>query len=178
MSSRIGEPHQSSYRVREPHRSCPFDATHQILPHRMAQHIIKCRKNHKGMEMKTCTFNATHIISPAEYQSHILECPDKAIVERSIYRFPDIGDALDNIKKEGNKQCSKTVCDEDWDQELAEKADNAKVVKKYNFTRPPPPGMMGKSGKREWRLAEIDRVKKIEKIYTKVQNKSYISFNE
>ena len=150
-----------SYRMNERHLTCPFDATHTILPHRMPQHLIKCRKNHPGMDMKTCPFNATHLIVPAEYKSHIVECPNKAIVERCIFKYPDMEDALDNLQSESNKKSSKTVCEEDWESELSDNPDNAKIIIEYDFTRPPPPGMKGRAGRREWRVSEIERVNRL-----------------
>ena len=149
-----------AYRITEPHRTCPYEPTHQILPHRMPQHIAKCRKNHPEMDMKTCPFNATHVILSKDYEAHLLECPGKAIVERDIYRSK-VEDALD-IKKKWNTMPSESVWEEDWDSELVENPVNVnELIVSKEFTRPPPPGMKSKSGRREWRLAEIDRVTRI-----------------
>ena len=112
------------------------------------------------MDMKTCPFNATHVILSKDYEAHLLECPGKAIVERDIYRSK-VEDALD-IKKKWNTMPSESVWEEDWDSELVENPFNVnELIVSKEFTRPPPPGMKSKSGRREWRLAEIDRVTRI-----------------
>lgn len=151
-----------AYRIKESHLSCPYEPTHQILPHRMAQHIIKCRKNYPELDMKVCVFNATHVIPTKDYQAHILECPDKAIVERDIYRRQEVEDAMEIKRKEWITMPAESVWDEDWEKEMVENPYNAKeAIISKEITRPPPPGTMGKSGRRAWRLAEIERVNRI-----------------
>lgn len=151
-----------AYRLKEAHRTCPYEPTHQILPHRMPQHIAKCRKNYPEMDMKTCPFNATHVTPSKDYQAHILECPDKAIVERDIYRRQEVEDAMEIKRKEWITMPTESVWDEDWESELVENPYNCKeAIISKEITRPPPPGLLGKSGRRAWRVAEIERVNRI-----------------
>ena len=115
------------YRRREPHKSCPYDPTHQILAHRFAKYLVKCKKNHPDCDMKTCPFNATHVIPTIEIQAHLLECPDKGPVEREIFIHKAVEKVLD-IKKNSNTLPSKKgVCEDDWELDLKQNPYNVKV---------------------------------------------------
>ena len=88
-----------AYRLKDSSKTCPYDPGHPILSHRMAQHIIKCRKNHPEVNMKTCVFNATHVIPKKDFLVHILECPDKRLVESHYSRCQEVEDAMEIKRK-------------------------------------------------------------------------------
>ena len=136
------------YRRRESHKSCPYDPCHQILPHRFAKHLVKCKKNHPDCDMKTCPFNATHVIPTSEIQAHLLECPDKGPVEREIY-IPKAVEKVLDIKNSNTLPSKKGVCEDDWELDLKQNPYNVKVSIKT------------KSFYLKWRLAEIDRVTRL-----------------
>lgn len=139
---------------------CPFNAVHQILPHRMASHIAKCWKNHPDADVKRCVFNATHIVKTPLFQAHILECPDRAIVERDIYRRQKAEDEMRG-RPQQTTIAPAPVCDEDWDSEMVDSSYNPSEHVVYKeITRPPPPGM-GKAARRAWRAKEIERVQRL-----------------
>ncbi|XP_074656592.1 uncharacterized protein LOC141909842 [Tubulanus polymorphus] len=64
---------------------CPYDPSHQeIRVRRLPYHLMKCRRNHAGLEYETCPFNARHEFPAPEKRYHIANCPDKAILELQI----------------------------------------------------------------------------------------------
>jgi hypothetical protein len=58
---------------------CPFDPYHKIAAYKLANHILKCRKNHVELDkaLEKCPFNALHRFLPKDREQHILECIDK-----------------------------------------------------------------------------------------------------
>lgn len=69
--------------------TCPFNKFHQILPHRIHYHLIKCAKNYPEVEMQICPYNATHLIPKCEdLGAHMAECLDRRIVEVQHYNVP------------------------------------------------------------------------------------------
>lgn len=45
---------------------CPYNASHRMLAHRLALHLVKCRRNHPDVEKVRCPFNSTHLINKPE----------------------------------------------------------------------------------------------------------------
>lgn len=45
---------------------CPYNKAHRMLAHRLATHLVKCRKNYPETEKVTCPFNSTHLINKPE----------------------------------------------------------------------------------------------------------------
>ncbi|XP_069979151.1 uncharacterized protein [Penaeus vannamei] len=151
------------YRSLEKLLTCPYNPSHQILPHRMAQHLVKCKKSHPEADMKVCVFNATHVVPTHLYQVHILECPDKAIVERDIYRRREVENKL-QAKRQAPRPMIPThaVCtEEDWDSETVASSYNpTEHIIHREIARPPPPGL-GKAGRRQWREVELERIRRL-----------------
>ncbi|XP_063585530.1 uncharacterized protein LOC134762958 [Penaeus indicus] len=143
--------------------TCPYNPAHQILPHRMAQHLVKCKKSHPDADMKVCVFNATHVVPTHLYQVHILECPDKAVVERDIYRRREVENKL-QAKRQTPRPVISThaLCtEEDWDSETVASSYNpAEHMIHREIARAPPPGL-GKGGRRKWREVELERLRRL-----------------
>ncbi|XP_071545955.1 uncharacterized protein [Panulirus ornatus] len=157
------------FRAIEKLKPCPYNPVHQILPHRMAQHLVKCKKNYPNADMKVCVFNATHVIPTPEYQAHILECDSRSTVERELYRRKETDRELlyNRQMAESRHQVaqpqarSDSASQEDWDSEmvLSSYNPNESIVYK-EIPRQPPPGL-GKAGRRKWREREIERVQRL-----------------
>ncbi|XP_037776351.1 uncharacterized protein LOC119573271 isoform X1 [Penaeus monodon] len=113
--------------------------------------------------MKVCVFNATHVVPTHLYQVHILECPDKAIVERDIYRRREVENKL-QAKRQTSRPVISThaVCtDEDWDSETVASSYNpTENIIHREIARAPPPGL-GKAGRRKWREVELERLRRL-----------------
>ncbi|CAL4074963.1 unnamed protein product, partial [Meganyctiphanes norvegica] len=136
-------------------------------------HYIKLRHMTTTANQKSETFSLLHIallafgitvvISPAKFvnKAHIIECPNKAIVERDIYRRQEIEDAMEIKRTACISMPSVSECEETWDQESGWTPYNPiETMINREITRPPPPGLMGKSGRRAWRQTEIERIRR------------------
>ncbi|XP_042863172.1 uncharacterized protein LOC122247709 isoform X2 [Penaeus japonicus] len=151
------------YRSMEKLLTCPYNPSHQILPHRMAQHLVKCKKSYPDADMKVCVFNATHVVPTHLYQVHILECPDKAIVERDIYRRREVENKLQaKVQTPRPVISTHAVCtEEDWDSETVASSYNpSEHIIHREIARAPPPGL-GKAGRRKWREMELERIRRL-----------------
>lgn len=47
--------------------SCPLNKAHQVVKHRMAKHLVKCRRTHSTAGLKECRFNSTHLVPEADF---------------------------------------------------------------------------------------------------------------
>ncbi|CAL4119003.1 unnamed protein product, partial [Meganyctiphanes norvegica] len=117
------------YRTTEKLVPCPFNESHQILPHRMALHIIKCRKNYPDVEMRTCQYNATHIIPVADYDEHMTKCTDKGLTERATFYRQELEKKQppNNRKREAVNVQDLKSGEENWDSDIV-------AVASYNPT--------------------------------------------
>ena len=42
-------------------------------------HLVKCRKNHAGSDLKVCPFNASHHVPAPEEEFHMKTCSDRKV---------------------------------------------------------------------------------------------------
>lgn len=140
---------------------CPYNSSHQIIPHRMAKHIIKCKKNYPDAQMKVCIFNAVHVVPVHQYQAHLLECESRELVEREVYCRPRVVQTTPLAKAEALPVQDGIAKCENWELECVQSSYRPEEHVIYKeFTRPPPPGL-GKAARKQWRLSEIDRVNRL-----------------
>lgn len=60
---------------------CPYNKTHTMPAKRLQYHLMKCRRNFRGIEFATCPFNARHVMPKRDIRHPIANCPDKAMLE-------------------------------------------------------------------------------------------------
>lgn len=149
------------YRMMEKLEPCPYNICHQILPHRMAKHIVKCKKNYPNADMKVCLFNAVHVVPTPKYQAHLLECEDRGLVERELYVKPSMVSSAAVVRPQpvpvqhGNIKC------EDWESECVQSSYSPEEHIIYKeFIRRTPAGL-SKGARKAWRLQEIQRVNRL-----------------
>ncbi|CAG7836154.1 unnamed protein product [Allacma fusca] len=97
---------------------CPYEKSHRILPTRMANHLDRCRTNHKnklqsrGLSERyiNCPWNEHHIIPEVEASYHSAQCGS---------RYKNTQEELEDIKRYAPKD--KIICPpelaqftEDW----------------------------------------------------------------
>lgn len=51
---------------------CPYDASHCIRPARLANHLLRCARNHQGSNLVRCPFNSCHLQQPDQLQVSLL----------------------------------------------------------------------------------------------------------
>ncbi|XP_070495782.1 gametocyte-specific factor 1-like [Chironomus tepperi] len=91
---------------------CPFNKAHLVVQHRMANHIVKCRKNQEIYGVKECRFNSSHILPLCEIKSHEATCPDRVVIESFIKH------RMNQPQSSGVSSTSRSTikkCDDDWD---------------------------------------------------------------
>jgi len=57
--------------------TCPYNSSHQILPHRIQTHLKKCEKQYPHLNLEKCIFNSCHRIEPGKMKLHQQDCPDR-----------------------------------------------------------------------------------------------------
>jgi len=67
--------------------TCPYNPSHQITVERIQFHLVKCRKNHAGSDLKVCPFNASHHVPAPEEAFHMKTCSDRKVVEMEKYSW-------------------------------------------------------------------------------------------
>lgn len=67
--------------LHNPFVRCPYNKAHEVPKLRLQRHLLKCKKQYAGQDMKTCPFNATHIIPAKSLQNHISTCVDQNVIE-------------------------------------------------------------------------------------------------
>ncbi|XP_045120009.1 uncharacterized protein LOC123509639 [Portunus trituberculatus] len=149
------------YRQIEKLVPCPYNSSHQIIPHRLAKHIVKCKKNFPNADMKVCLFNAVHVVPSHQYQAHLLECDSRGLVERELYFKPSVTSNAPEVKPESVLVQNTTAIAEDWETECVQSSYSPEEQSLYKeFVRRTPAGM-SKSARKAWRLNEIQRVNRL-----------------
>lgn len=99
---------------------CPYNSSHQVVKHRMAKHLVKCRRTHSTLGTKPCKFNINHVLPESDIIIHEATCPDRLLVERFMTQKQE-NSAF--VGKKGIKTTStmsnsnNTNDEEDWDKE-------------------------------------------------------------
>lgn len=149
------------YRMTETLEPCPYNSSHQILPHRMAKHIVKCKKNYPNADMKVCLFNAVHVVPAHKYQAHLLECEDRGLVERELYAKPSMVSSGSVVRPEPVPVQNGDVKCEDWESECVQSSYSPEEHIIYKeFIRRTPAGL-SKGARKAWRLQEVQRVNQL-----------------
>ncbi|XP_042228159.1 uncharacterized protein LOC121870398 [Homarus americanus] len=152
-----------NYRANEELLSCPYEPSHQILPHRMAQHLVKCKKNYPDADMKVCPFNATHVVRTIHYQKHIVECENRDTVELELYRRQGMNRLPPERQVLKPHVTHPAANEEDWDKEaLAASYNPTQRIIYKTIAREPPPGF-GKASRKLWRTREAQRIELLRK---------------
>jgi len=60
---------------------CPYNRSHHVRVRRMPYHLIKCRKNHQGVQYSRCVYNANHLFRETEIRRHLEVCPDRSFID-------------------------------------------------------------------------------------------------
>ncbi|XP_045623049.1 uncharacterized protein [Procambarus clarkii] len=149
---------------------CPYDPSHTVQPHRLAIHIVKCKRNHPDMDMVPCHYNATHVLPSSKIKAHELECAEKHKNEVEFYQKRETCRRLQSeqhVIDSRNRVLVPPVInqgdlEEDWDNDLVESSyDPTKSMLLKKIARKPPAGL-SRSGKLDWRTNEIERVQALE----------------
>lgn len=108
--------------------TCPYNACHQILPHRFGVHLVKCKKQHPHLSVKICPFNVLHHVLTEKYEEHLSKCTDRAIVEnnRVVIKHPyddapkpiPMGSGSTGSRPGHGQQQRKDPDEEDWEAEM------------------------------------------------------------
>ncbi|XP_037942063.1 gametocyte-specific factor 1 homolog isoform X1 [Teleopsis dalmanni] len=137
---------------------CPYNSLHTMPKNRLQQHLIKCKRQHPNVVVRTCKFNLTHVLKESDYQEHVLNCPDRKIIAEfmsaggvdpveTIKRSPteDDGDNWDDCDYEESNEVNKFKSKPTLlvRAQGYTKSERRKFVdeefKKRNESKPPPP---------------------------------------
>lgn len=91
--------------------TCPYNASHQILPHRFMTHLTKCAKSYPEIILQKCIFNATHLLPPEEIKQHQASCPDRISFEKAM-------NPIDNGYQFDAPERPQINDDDDWEEEV------------------------------------------------------------
>lgn len=136
--------------------TCPYNPSHQITVERIQFHLVKCRKNHAGSDLKVCPFNASHHVPAPEEEFHMKTCSDRKVVEMEKYSW-----SMQQPKQHGYLKLPERAelppSEEDWEAEATvtrsydprAKAEKMQVLRKIEGATP--------SERREFRAMEKHR---------------------
>jgi len=136
--------------------TCPYNPSHQITVERIQFHLVKCRKNHAGSDLKVCPFNASHHVPAPEEEFHMKTCSDRKVVEMEKYSW-----SMQQPKQHGHLKLPVRAelppSEEDWESEATvtrsydprAKAEKMQVLRKIEGATP--------SERREFRALERHR---------------------
>ncbi|XP_063709557.1 gametocyte-specific factor 1 homolog [Culicoides brevitarsis] len=65
-------------------QTCPYNPCHQILPHRMQTHLVKCAKQHPDIVLVFCPFNRTHRLKQEDMEAHKIICPNRTSFDEYV----------------------------------------------------------------------------------------------
>ena len=68
---------------KETKERCPFDPNHEIVPEKMAKHLVNCRRQHPHVKKEICPFNSTHYVDPENMKQHKKCCRDADLAAKS-----------------------------------------------------------------------------------------------
>jgi len=123
--------------------TCPYNPSHQITVERIQFHLVKCRRNHAGSDLKVCPFNASHHVPAPEEEFHMKTCSDRKVVEMEKYSW-----SMQQPRQHGNLQMPVRAelppSEEDWELEATvtrsydpkAKAEKMKVLRKIEGATP------------------------------------------
>jgi len=136
--------------------TCPYNPSHQITVERIQFHLVKCRKNHAGSDLKVCPFNASHHVPAPEEAFHMKTCSDRKVVEMEKYSW-----SMQQPRQHGNLKLpvreELPPSEEDWESEATvtrsydprAKAEKMQVLRKIEGATP--------SERKEFRAMEKHR---------------------
>jgi len=136
--------------------TCPYNPSHQITVERIQFHLVKCRKNHPGSDLKVCPFNASHHVPAPEEEFHMKTCSDRKVVEMEKYSW-----SMQKPKQHGHLKLPVRAelppSEEDWESEATvtrsydprAKAEKMQVLRKIEGATP--------SQRKEFRALERHR---------------------
>ncbi|XP_063696204.1 gametocyte-specific factor 1-like [Culicoides brevitarsis] len=119
----------------ETYITCPYNPSHQILPHRYAVHITKCAVQHPDIKLLICPFNSKHRLREEEMAKHKIECPDRVTFEKKMNPI-DVGasrhdDFASRSRSRSRSPLNKDSDEDNWDDEVGSKpsfhAENTKL---------------------------------------------------
>lgn len=137
--------------------TCPYNPSHQITVERIQFHLVKCRKNHPGSDLKVCPFNASHHVPAPEEEFHMKTCTDRKVVEMEKYSW-----SMQQPKQHGYLKlpvrAELPASGEDWEAEATvtrsydprAKAEKMQVLRKIEGATP--------SQRKEFRALERHRI--------------------
>ncbi|XP_015188203.1 PREDICTED: gametocyte-specific factor 1-like [Polistes dominula] len=65
--------------------TCPYDSSHRIHRTRMARHLLKCKINHRNVNVIVCPYNKLHVLDPYQYEYHLTVCEERKNFENFVY---------------------------------------------------------------------------------------------
>lgn len=72
---------------------CPYNKSHEIQPHKMQAHLIKCRKQYPNVKLNQCPFNSNHLLRKEDFQHHKETCADREAFNQLVNQLTvDDGD--------------------------------------------------------------------------------------
>ncbi|XP_004524982.1 gametocyte-specific factor 1 homolog [Ceratitis capitata] len=96
------------------YEQCPYDISHTILKSRFQVHLVRCRKNHKKVQMVTCPFNNSHILHQPELDWHVKTCPNRAYFEHFRHHQGESEEEKSRISSTPPPVCE-LPSEENWD---------------------------------------------------------------
>ena len=117
---------------------CPYDPVHRIIPKRMQNHLVKCKKSillqptspyyQRAKDMVVCKFNSLHHVPKHELDRHHNMCPSKKeffanVTQVSSSSEPEKKPGWMNLVDDSALRRKPDPDEENWDDEWQETYD-------------------------------------------------------
>lgn len=130
----------------EKFEQCVYERSHLIVPDRMNNHLVKCRKKHSYTSVKICPYQSNHPVKAVEYERHVEECDGKDLAPHNLgaqssdRRYTSIstgnGSSVTSCSYTSRSSC--TTVDEDCEiDRSSEPYDPVQASLKMNIIRKP-----------------------------------------
>jgi len=178
---------------KEKKERCPYDPNHELLPERMAQHLVKCRRQHPHVKKEICRFNSTHHVDPENMKKHLKYCRDADLVTKTKIisgvtayndpKKPAFTPPVNDLRPQSRPHLAQAdQGEEDWEAEMEGNVPyNPSVCAASKMVMRRPTVLTTKSERRQFREDEFQRWSKIqtkkEDEDTKNNNTTQVSLN-
>lgn len=138
---------------------CPYNPAHEVLVHRLAKHIARCKKQHPNANMVVCPYNRLHIIDKFKIEDHVKNCPNNDSV-LNVLGIDGPPVSIGTVSFDDLRNQQTLIDEEDWNGDHP--TYNPEVATQGRDIIRPPNEIQSKAVRKLRKKQERDRIAQIE----------------